>query len=77
MVNLLFVLLLFIPVFFLSAETHSITPTVNYNVEQKSAPGYGLSYQYNFNPSIQLDLGFQDSNTLEIQLNEGQLIGKY
>ena len=72
----LLLLLLFLPLF-VKANNHALMPLISFHLKQKSLPGYGLNYRYQYNESFEFDLGIIQSGDLEILQEKTKLSGHY
>ena len=72
----LLLLLLFLPLF-VKANNHALMPLISFHLKQKSLPGYGLNYRYQYNESFEFDVGIIQSGDLDILQEETTLSGHY
>ncbi|MFT5757924.1 MAG: hypothetical protein ACI9LM_002661 [Alteromonadaceae bacterium] len=72
----LLLLLLLIP-FLSQANEHIFMPLVAYHLDQKTLPGYGLNYQYQYSESFEFDIGIIHSSDLELLKAQQKILGNY
>ena len=73
-----YLLMLFILLPCLSkADNHILMPIVSFHLDQKTLPGYGLSYQFKFSESFEFDAAIIDSNDLHILQTNEDISGRY
>jgi len=73
-----YLLFLFALLPFLSkANNHVLVPLVAFHLDQKTIPGYGLAYHFQFRDSFELDLAVIHSNDLEVQQAQKTTSGHY
>jgi hypothetical protein len=75
--NFLFIALIIFPLSISKAETHKITPLINFHLDQHDAPGFGLIYHYQYIEGFELEGSFISSNDLELMADSTLVQGDY
>lgn len=68
-------ILLFTPI--VMANTHHITPLMNYSLDQDSGAGYGIAYGYQIIEGIDLEALYVHSNTISYQTSDTEYKGDF
>jgi len=61
----------------LAQNVHKVGLGFNYHLDQKSNPGYQITYQWQFSQSYELEARYLSSSDVEITKNEQNILGDY
>jgi hypothetical protein len=60
-----------------ASDLHKIGASIDYHLDQESAPGYGAFYQWKFGESIEFEVNYIQSNDIEITNNDNVIAGDF
>jgi len=58
-------------------DVHKVGASIDYNLDQDSASGYGAFYQWQFGESIEFEANYIQSNDISVEKDQGFTLGDY